>query len=194
MLASITPLGERARGSRFWLTAAFFVGASIVAAAGLGALLGGLGSAALHAVGGDVRLALLAAALLAGFALDVLGRLPGPRRQVNEDWLREYRGWVYGAGFGGQLGVSVATIVTTSLVYATLCAAFLSASAGSGALVAGVGGAARGLTLLAGARVQAPDDLVRLHGRIGALRPRVRFLARVAPGVLAVFALAAVMA
>src|SRR5919199_572668 len=104
MLASITPLGERARGSRFWLTAGFFVGASVVAPAALGALLGGIGSDA-------------------------------PRR-----------GWVYGAGFGGQLGVGVATIVTTSLVYATLIAAFLSAAVWSGALIAGAGGAARGLT------------------------------------------------
>src|SRR4051794_33369808 len=110
MLASITPLGERARGSRFWLTAVFFVGASLVAGAALGALLGAVGSLVWAGAAGGLRVAILAGALVAGLVLDLLGRLPGPRRQVNEEWLREYRGWVYGAGFGGQLGVGVATI------------------------------------------------------------------------------------
>src|SRR5215212_3477402 len=118
MLASITPLGERARGSRWGLTVTFFVVASLAAGAALGALLGGLGSVVWPAPSGgsgDARLAVLAVALAVGLALDLRGRLPSPRRQVNEDWLREYRGWVYGAGFGGQLGAAVTTIVTTSL-------------------------------------------------------------------------------
>ena len=84
-------------------------------------------------------------------------RLPTMRRQVNEDWLREYRGWVYGVAFGGQLGVGVSTIVTTSLVYVTLLAAFLAGGAGSGAAIVGLFGAARGATLLAGARVRRPE-------------------------------------
>lgn len=55
---------------------------------------------------------LAALAGLAGLALDLgLGalRLPGPARQVDEDWLARYRGWVYGAGFGTQLGLGVVT-------------------------------------------------------------------------------------
>ena len=31
-------------------------------------------------------------------------RLPSHTRQVNEAWLDEYRGWVYGGGFGWQIG------------------------------------------------------------------------------------------
>src|SRR4051812_1661298 len=188
MLASITPLGERARGSRYGLTVAFFVLASVAAGALLGALLGLAGS--LVWPGGDAhfdtRLAVLAAALVLGLALDLRGRLPSPRRQVNEDWLREYRGWVYGVGFGAQLGALVTTIVTTSLVYVTLLAAFLSADVEVGALVVGACGAARGLSLLAGARVREPGALMRLRESIQAWRPRVRGWALAAQVVLLV--------
>src|SRR5438552_14852680 len=122
MLTSITPLGERRRGNRWWLTTAALVLGCVLAGAGAGALAGGLGHAILSGVSVAWRLALVAAALAAGLLLD-LGRrrrlLPTVRRQVNEDWLRAYRGWVYGLGFGIQLGTGVATVVTTSAVYAT---------------------------------------------------------------------------
>ena len=36
---------------------------------------------------------------------------------MNEEWLTSYRGWVYGAGFGAQLGTGVVTIVTSPIVY-----------------------------------------------------------------------------
>src|SRR4051794_4173338 len=186
MLASITPLGERARGSRWGLTVAFFVFGSVAAGAAVGALLGLVGSLMLDSVGADLRLGMLACALAIGLLMDVRGRLPTPRRQVNEDWLREYRGWVYGLGFGGQLGAGVTTIVTTSLVYVALLAAFLSGSAALGALIVGLGGAARGLSLLAGARVREPAALMRLHSSIDAWRPRMRRSALVAQALLAV--------
>ena len=175
MLASITPLGERARGSRWGLTVGFFLAGSTLAGAAAWALAGALG----HLVwpgGGAVHLraGLLAAAIALGLLLDLRGLLPTLRRQVNEEWLREYRGWVYGAGFGAQLGLGVTTIVTTSLVYATLLAAFVAAGVGTGTAVVGLFGAARGATLLLGARVRRPADLARLHRTIDAWRPRVR--------------------
>src|SRR5437867_2391132 len=43
MLASITPLGERARGSRWGLTAGFFLAGSTLAGAAAGAVTGELG-------------------------------------------------------------------------------------------------------------------------------------------------------
>lgn len=175
MLASITPLGERARGRRWGLTVAFYVASAAVAGAAAGGVAGALGR--LVWKGGealDLRAAILAGALAIGLALDLGGRLPTLRRQVNEDWLREYRGWVYGAGFGGQLGLGVTTIVTTSLVYATLLAAYLSAGVLRGAAIGAAFGLARGGTLLAGARVRRPDDLARLHRRIDRWRVPVR--------------------
>ena len=187
MLASITPLGERARGSRWSLTVGFFLAGSTLTGAAAGALVGELG----HLVwrsgpASHARIGALAVALAAGLALDLGRRLPTWRRQVNEDWLREYRGWVYGVAFGGQLGLGVSTIVTTSLVYVTLLAAFLTGGAGTGAVIVGLFGAARGATLLAGARVQRPDDLARLHRTIDAWRPRIRAWTLAAQTVLAV--------
>src|SRR6266550_2584035 len=119
MLTSITPLGERSRGFSWWLTAsAFGVGATATATA-TGALLGVLGS--LPSLGDHARGALAAAAIAVALAFDAAPsalRLPGSRRQVNEDWLGTYRGWIYGVGFGAQLGIGVVTIVTTAAVYA----------------------------------------------------------------------------
>src|SRR5690242_21643417 len=103
MLGSINPLGERARGSRWGVTASWFALASIVAGAAFGLVLGALGVAALGSVDSSVRLATFAVLVMAGTVLDLrVGglRLPSIRRQVNEDWLGRYRGWVVGAGFG----------------------------------------------------------------------------------------------
>jgi hypothetical protein len=175
MLASITPLGERARGSRWGLTVAFYVASATLAGAAVGALAGLAGGLVWSGDESlDLRAAGLAMALVVGLALDLGRRLPTLRRQVNEDWLREYRGWVYGAGFGGQLGLGVTTIVTTSLVYATLLAAFLSAGVLRGLAIGAAFGLARGATLLAGAWVRRPADLARLHRRIDRWRGRVR--------------------
>src|ERR687884_2083711 len=120
MLTSITPLGERGRGQRWWLTVAFFAAASTAAGAATGGALGAAGGWLEGAVGAGARVQLAALALVALVALvvDLSGRrVPGPRRQVNENWLPAFRGWVYGAGFGLQLGIGAATIVTTALVY-----------------------------------------------------------------------------
>ena len=54
------------------------------------------------------RSAILAVLALVAAAVDggVFGfRPPFFRRQVNEDWLPRYRGWLYGVGFGWQVGV-----------------------------------------------------------------------------------------
>ena len=52
----------------------------------------------------------------AGAALGGL-HLPPTRRQVNERWLDQFRLWVYGAGFGWQIGTGLATYVKTAAVY-----------------------------------------------------------------------------
>ena len=57
---------------------------------------------------GGGRVAALAGVVAAGLWLDlgILGlRLPTTRRQVNEDWLGRYRGWVVGVGFGALVFV-----------------------------------------------------------------------------------------
>src|SRR3954451_11255894 len=160
MLGSITWLGESGRNARWWVAVTWFVAGAVFAGALVGWLMGWLGMALTSVVGS--RQAALALAVLAagGIAADVrLGglRLPTVRRQVDDRWLARYRGWVYGVGFGFQLGLGVVTVVTTSAVYAALAAAFLSGSAGRGAVIGGSFGLARALTILAVARVKRPN-------------------------------------
>src|SRR2546423_13802633 len=77
MLASITPLGERARGSRWGLTVGFYVAGSTLAGAAAGAAAGELGRLIWGRAGAiDARAWALAAALAAGLALDPGRRVP----------------------------------------------------------------------------------------------------------------------
>jgi hypothetical protein len=192
MLGSITPLGERSRGRRWGVTVTAFALGAVAAGAAGGAVLGTAGGLAGLAPG--TRTGLLALAVTAAIVADVVPGLPapGPRRQVNEEWLRRYRGWVYGAGFGVQLGLGVATIVSTAAVYAAIAAAFLTGSAAAGALVGAAFGAARAVTLLAAARVRGPSALAALDRRLHTWdRPaRLAALAAEAGLVIAVAALA----
>jgi hypothetical protein len=106
---------------------------------------------------------------LIGAALDIqLAPVPMPtvRRQVDERWLQRYRGWVYGLGFGVQLGLGVVTIVVTSAVYATFAAAFLSGSTLRGAVIGGLFGLVRAATSFSVARVRRPEQLVRVDARL----------------------------
>jgi hypothetical protein len=166
MLASITPLGERGRRSNWTVTVSAFLLGATAAGAGAGALLGAAGGLVLASTGARPRLALLAAALLVAVALDLLRAVPGPRRQVDERWLDEFRGWVYGLGFGSQLGVAITTVVSSAATYVALLAAFLTGSAWGGAVVLGCFGLVRGMTPLAAARVRRPDQLMALHARL----------------------------
>jgi hypothetical protein len=188
MLGSITPLGERGRGQRYWLTAgALGVGAAAAGAA-LGVALGGLGALAPGLTPG-VSAAVLAGLLAVGVLLDAgtAGlRLPGPRRQVSEEWLGRYRGWVVGLGFGAQLGVGVATVVPLAATYAMLAAAFLTGSPRAGLAIGVAFGLVRWLATLPGARVQRPSDLARLARGLARLDARSRRLALGAEAALVV--------
>jgi len=173
MLASITPLGERARGRRWGLTTTAFLVAATTAGAASGALAAALGRLLLGGPPGAPGAVVLAAALLLGVALDtgLLGvGLPTVRRQVDEDWMTRYRGVVYGAGFGAQLGVGVATIVTSSAVYLAYLGAGLSAQPVVGLAVGGLFGVTRGASLLMARRVRDPAALLELHRRLGRRR------------------------
>jgi MFS family permease len=194
MLGSITPLGERGRGQRYGLTVAAFAAGAVTAGAAIGALLGLAGSALPD---GGWRLTTLLGAVGAGLALDagVLGlRVPTVRRQVNEDWLGRYRGWVYGLGFGGQLGAGVATIVTTAATYAALLAALLAGSWAGGLAVGAAFGAVRAVAILPAARVRTVAALGALSGALGRLEPAARRAALAGQAGVAVALLVAVAA
>lgn len=187
MLSSIHPLGERSKGNRWGLT----VGAHVLASAGGGALSGaGLGWAG-PALGRAALPVALGAALVA-LTLDTApAPLPRWRRQVDERWLVTYRGWVYGAGYGVQLGAGLATIVTTATVYLVFLLAFLSGSAATGAVIGGVFGLARGSTVLAAARVHTAAQLRDLHRRLAAAARPSAWLPRAADALVVLAAGAA---
>ena len=79
----------------------------------------------------DTALGVLAVLAIVAAAVDggVFGfRPPFFRRQVNEDWLPRYRGWLYGVGFGWQVGVGVATYIMTAAVFLTVAIGVLTGS------------------------------------------------------------------
>jgi hypothetical protein len=187
MLTSISPLGERARASRWWVTTTAYVISSTlggVAAGALVALVGGLVPEDVR--GSPVVLVLVAVLLAAGLLLD-LGirgrRLPSWRRQVDEAWLGRYRGWVVGTGFGAQLGVGVVTIVTSSTTYAVLLLSALSGTVAVGALLGGVFGLVRAVPLVLMARVDTRERLWAVLRRVESAAPTADAVARLALAV-----------
>ena len=165
MLGSITPLGERGRGSRWWLTVTAYLVGSTLGGVAIGGGLGLIGSSIASRTPVAARLAVLAVAVLTGLLVDlgVFGlRLPTVRRQVDEGWRAGYRGWVWGFGFGIQLGAGVVTVVTTSTVYAAWLAAGLSGGAVAGAAIGATFGLVRAAPVLSVASVQRPDQLLHV--------------------------------
>lgn len=184
MLASITPLGERGRQSHWTVTVAAFALGATLAGAVAGALLGALGMLLPGGFTGHARTIVVALALIAAFALDLSATtVPGPRRQVDERWLDRYRGWVYGLGFGSQLGLGVVTIITSAATYVVPLCALASGHPVTGAAIMGLYGALRGLTPLLAAGVRTPQHLMALHAR---LRGADAATARAGAAVLAV--------
>ena len=167
MLASIHPLGERARGQRFSVTVVALTVGSIGGGAIFGALVGSLAS--LFGGVGTVttRAAVLAVAATAAALVDSRAQgVASWHRQVNEDWLSRYRGWVYGLGFGTQLGVGVLTIVTTAAVYLTWIAAAMTASPVRGLLVGASFGLARSVPMFASASLVTPKAIAARVSRL----------------------------
>jgi hypothetical protein len=178
MLSQITPMAEAGRGRRFGRTAAWFV---------VGAVLGGLtlgcaiaaGAFACAAIGLDsaTASALVAAGALVSAAVDTRLFGFGPPflcRQVNQDWLLNYRSWVYGGGFGWQIGAGLTTYVMTAAVPLLIVTGALGA-APTAALAIGVAfGLARGLAVLLGARLRTPAALTEFHRRFDTRAEPVR--------------------
>lgn len=172
MLASITPLGERGRQSHWSVTVIAFALGAMVAGGVAGALLGALGMLLPGRADGGARTAVIAVALIGALALDLRGTaVPGPRRQVDERWLDRYRGWVYGLGYGSQLGLGIVTVITSAATYVVLLCAVASGRPVTGLAIMGLYGAVRGLTPLLAAGVRTPQQLLALHTRLGGAEP-----------------------
>ena len=194
MLSSISPLGERARNSRWWLTTAAYLLGSLAGGLAMGGLAGALGSALPDAVRtSGWTLVVVAVLLLAGLGFDLRGAqsLPSWRRQVDVAWLTRYRGWVYGVGFGAQLGFGLVTIITSATTYAVVLLAALTGHLGAGLAVGATFGVVRALPSLLMARVEDRDDLHRVFVRVEQWTNPAAVLAKVALGGAAAILLAA---
>lgn len=192
MLSTITPMAERARGHRYGVTAAWFVVGGVIGgallgagAAGLAAAVGALELSTTTVLGVAAALAVAAAVIDSG-ALGVAP--PFFKRQVDDAWLSTYRAWVYGLGFGVQIGLGLATYIMTSGVVLVVALAVLTGSPVAAFGICAAFGAARGLVVLLGARLHSPAALADLHARLDSLEAPVRW------GVVAVQALVAVAA
>lgn len=167
MLTSIHPLGERARHNRWALT----VGAFVTGAVGTGVLLGGILGWIGHLIPGEAWRWPVAAGVVAAAGVADLIRLrpPGPRRQVNEDWIGTYRGWVYGGGFGAQLGAGLATYVVTWGVWAMFALMVAVGNPFGGALIGAAFGLGRSVFPLAAGRIDRPSRLTDFSRRMASL-------------------------
>lgn len=178
MLSSITPMTEAGRGNRFRTTAGWFL---------LGSILGGLSMGSLAALGAagvallefdtTTTFALIAVAALLTAAIDFgIGgaKLPIFKRQVNDAWLRTYRSWVYGAGFGWQIGFGVATYIMTGGVFLTIAIAVLSGSPAVALLIGATFGLVRGSAVYLGRSAVTPAALSDVHARLDAAAPVAR--------------------
>jgi hypothetical protein len=173
MLASINPLGERARRQNYPVTAGAYIASSTLAAGVLGAVLGAVGRPVARPTIAVPVIVLIAGVGLACDARIFGWRVPGPRRQVNENWLATYRGWVYGVGFGAQLGAAFTTIVSASATWVAFACALLSGSAARGAFIGATFGLVRAVPILLTMRVREPSALYACVRRIGAVRPTI---------------------
>jgi hypothetical protein len=167
MMSSINPMSEQARGQRFGVTVTCYVAGSVVGSvvpavvAAAGALLVAGLDPATRVVG-----ALAATAALVGSLSDSrLGswHLPVHPRQVDEDWLTRYRGWVYGFGFGVQIGAGFATYIMTAGVYLMVVLAALTGSPTVAAAAVLVFGLVRGLSILPSFTYRSFEDMARHH-------------------------------
>jgi hypothetical protein len=126
--------------------------------------------------------------------LGTLGaKLPTVRRQVNEEWLHRYRGWVYGLGFGLQLGAGFSTVVAVSAIYGAFAAAFLSGSVRAGLAIGTVFGLARAVTILSVVTVRRTPQVVAVDARLRRWDGRARILAVALEATLGAVAIVALV-
>jgi hypothetical protein len=180
MMSTITPFGEKGRGHRYGATAAWFVSGSIAGGLTSGAVAAGLAalwSATRLASHAEVAGLIAGLAALGGAAVDsgALGPiLPLVRRQVDDGWVVRYRPWVYGSGFGWQIGTGVTTYLMTTAVPVWMISAVLTGSPVAAVGVGGLFGLARGSTVLATSGASTPDRLRALHAGLDRVGPAVR--------------------
>jgi hypothetical protein len=183
MLSSIHPLGERARSNIWGTTVAAFAVGSMGAGAALG-VLASIGGAATGLAATPAMVPAIALSIAATFEVTRLP-VPTPHRQVNERWIGTYRGWVYGLGFGAQLGAGFATYVVTWTVPALVLTIAWLGDPALGAIIGAVFGFGRSVPVLAAGWIDRPARLSLFNQRLAGAARTAHVV-----GVLALTALA----
>jgi hypothetical protein len=174
MLSSIHPFGERARHHRYWATVAWFVVGATLGGGALGAITAALASLWLVTVGPAPAAA--GVVLAVASIWDVVGGpVPSIRRQVDEAWLGRYRGWVYGLGYGAQLGFGYVIYVRTALTYALTVSSVLLGSPRVAFVAATLFGLSRGVLIILGSGLTSPVGLRSFFHRFAAAANGVRW-------------------
>ena len=178
MLSTITPITEKGRGRRYAATVPWYL---LGALAG-GATLGGVAALVSIPVGAADIPEMTVFAIIGLFGVvsifsdfGVKGfRLPRHGRQVDRLWLDHYRSWVYGTGFGWQIGVGLATYIVTTAVYLTVLIAILTGSPIQALTIGLVFGGVRGLAIFLGVRTTTLERLHGLHRGLTRFEPQSR--------------------
>jgi sulfite exporter TauE/SafE len=151
----------------------------------VGATLGLIGQTTLGSLESSELLIATAAFVVAAGVLDLSRTAPpGLQRQVNETWIGAFRGWVYGGGFGLQLGSGFLTYIVSWGVFAMFLAEIFTVSPAGGALVGAVFGLGRSSTLLLAGYVDRPSRLTSFNRKLADAGPPVRRLSSVALAAL----------
>jgi hypothetical protein len=177
MLSTITPLSEGAKGHSYRTTAGWFIIGAVAGGATLGGAMAllAMGMRVLALTPAALGLLALGGALVAAASDAGIGgwHLPIHRRQVNERWLDRYRAWVYGAGFGWQIGAGLATYITTAAVYLMVVLCALTARPLVALSVGCAFGLLRGCAVLLTRGLRSGDQLLGFHRRFTAAGPAV---------------------
>jgi hypothetical protein len=189
MLSSLTPVGERARSQRWAVTVTAFTIGALAGGAATGLVGGALGT--IVDVPDTVALALLAVGVAAALVGDVAGVTPPSlRRQVDRTWMTRYRGWVYGLGYGAQLGTGLVTYISSWTSWLMVVAMVLVGDL-AGAVAMGLAhGLARAVSVWTTAPLDTPAAIRRHHRTVQRIDPVVAWSTR---GLLAVVAVTLVL-
>jgi len=170
MVETITPVVHGGRKGRWAGDVALHVAGASLSAGAFGAILGAAGSV-LGAPWGRGGL-LVVVAVSGAYLLREVGAVPVPvpqlRRQVPEWWRTFFTAPVASFLYGAGLGIGFVTFLRHGTLVAVAAAAAAAGKPGLGALLVAPFGIARGLSVLATARIRAPEGGRALVGRLEA--------------------------
>lgn len=141
-------------------------------------VVGGLAAWFLNATfdpASSVRTIVVVVAAMTALGFEATNRerlLPSRTRQVNENWIQTYRGWIYGGGFGAELGFGLSTIITTSLIHLLVVSMIFVGSFAAAFSLGLTFGVVRGATVLFARGVDSPEALRSFHHRLDTFRTR----------------------